>query len=424
MPIAGIAVGQVSQDRRTFAVGIDPVTGREIWRQEASPSQVTPGVEVAPVAIGDKVAYFRPNSEHGQLARLVIADPRTGNDLQVSGPQLFLSSPEPCSGNVDVCVLSHEKTDDEVKPHKFSPATGKYVAVTSKMPQDARTIGTAGLLGFDGRNPEEIGLLRDGRIRWTTKLGDAFPEGFSTDWGWSWLLYGKEKVYAGSVYGKPAEPYDQRRTEDLSTNRAMAAVSEDDGSVLWRDTGSVIGCNGIYGTDEDKTYFPVRCRYRGSETIDPDQKATFTFAGLEVTMEGFEVQTGRTTWSVPLGAAENLETFAKPFPVTGTNEIVVTPGNDIPLVIDADSGKSRTAAADATFWCLSSYKYDYIEPFTNRLGDTIHLRIGGNQATTCSATGNPATGTPSAAATSAVGAHIGPYVVMATDTGFTGYSVN
>jgi hypothetical protein len=51
-----------------------------------------------------------------------------------------------------------------------------------------------------------------------------------------------QKVYAGSVYHKPDGPQGGLPTRNLGTT--TTGLSEDTGTVLWRDAGSTVGCVG------------------------------------------------------------------------------------------------------------------------------------------------------------------------------------
>ena len=57
--------------------GLDPVTGARLWRRRAATAVGTHTVWVS--EIGQSVAYFRPTGA-ARVARLVLADPRTGAD--------------------------------------------------------------------------------------------------------------------------------------------------------------------------------------------------------------------------------------------------------------------------------------------------------------------------------------------------------
>nr|BFE74453.1 hypothetical protein GCM10020092_077540 [Actinoplanes digitatis] len=328
-----------------------------------------------------------------------------------TGPLLFGSPPEQCPDSDDVCTLSRTGYDKPYQTHRLNVATGRYVAEKTGLPPRARRIGTAGLVDFGQRDPEIIGLVRKGKLRWRTPLRDAFPaEGFSTDNGWNWQLFPDEKVYAGSVYGKRTGSYGKTDVVVSLEAAATAGLSEENGALLWTDAGSDISCTGKKA--------PTRCRSKGTLTISPKLDRTFT--GLDVTVEGFDVRTGRTTWSVPVGAAEGLVGAKTAAPTAGDTEIIVRTASG-PLLLDVNTGRQRAPGADEIFWCGTRLDFEYREPYFSK-GVAIYQRAG-ERAVTCNAAGDPVAGSPTVAATTATGAHVGPYAVVATETGFVGYSL-
>ena len=107
---------------------------------------------------------------------------------------------------------------------------------------------------------------------------------------------------------------------DLARVAASAGIAEATGEVLWRDAGSAYGCV------EDAQYAPVRCRSRGVATIRIEDRNSFE--GLDVTVEGFDPATGKTTWAVPLGASTTLVDYDASRVVAGPTQLVVDSASD------------------------------------------------------------------------------------------------
>jgi hypothetical protein len=97
-------------------------------------------------------------------------------------------------------------------------------------------------------------------------------------------------VLVGTIYGEPTI-VDQKYIRDLARTPAIVGFSESTGEVLWRDPGSTLHC------PDGKVPHPVRCRRRGISTYQTDAGSSF---------EGLDVLTGKTTWSVPMGAVEAM----------------------------------------------------------------------------------------------------------------------
>jgi hypothetical protein len=414
--VAGVLVGLLLDGKKMFVAGLDPATGRQLWKQEASPSELTPGITLSVTVVGDRVVYFRPIPTGPLYAQLVVADPKTGKDLAVAGPHLFSSSPAPCSQRPedrDVCTVSRAYSIQESRPYRLKMDTREYV------PEDAgvaryRSLGPNGLVDLAVRNPEYLAVVRDGKVAWRTPVAQAFPPGFSTDNGWNWRYRGEEHMFVGSVFGPGTELPGGGVRADLSV-AGMAALSETDGSVLWRDNGSAIDCLGTVSVSA-----PVRCRYKGIATYS--REGPPSFEGLDVTVEGYDRRSGATTWSAPVGAVPALAGGASPSLATAgqTTVLVQTPTG--PVVLDLTTGARQAPAANAAFWCATATQtFEYETPFVYESGRTVTRRVGAPVAFTCDAGTKPAAGLPPWQVTKAVGADAGGVVVVATATGYTGY---
>ena len=362
----------------------------------------------------------------GLFARLVVADPRTGADVAVTAGLLFGSLPSACTGGTDVCTTSRSTPDGAYQTHRLVVATGEYRAEKTGLPPYARAISSDGLVDLGSRDPETIALVRDGAVRWRTPLSEAFPrKGFSTDNGWTWMRYEKSKIYVGSVFGgslSPGRKYPVvRDLTATATATATAALDESTGDVLWRDAGSKAFCSGLYITAPDgETWLPVRCRSRG--TLTWQENGDTSVANLDVVVEGFDPKTGKTTWSAPVGASEGLVGGKSAPTSAGGTDVLLRTGAG-PILLDVATGRQRPPAAGEVFWCGSTRDFRYRTAYRWQDGRTADRWSGGTVAATCDGSGRPATGTPSGPATAAAGADLGPYAVVATATGFTGYRI-
>ncbi len=410
-----VAVGQVAvgivatPDRELLLVGLDPATGQTRWRQPITPSVVTPGVRVEFVPVGeDKIAYFRPTSAGDGYAELVLADAATGADLAKTPEARFTSPPYLCASEKDVCATSRTAGAGRDVAHRLETATGRYVAEGDHLPSGAREIANGGLFDLGDRPGNTLGLLRDGLIRWRTPISAAFPPGFTTDHGWSWLFFSEQHVFAGSV-GGPFVTDGTKRILDLVHGSATAGLSETDGSVLWRNDGSA-RCR------VPTRNYPVRCRRRGTVILEADGKPAFR--NLDVTIEGFDVRTGKTTWSVPLGDDGSLVAGDVRQPIAGPTQLVLTAPAG-PVVLDYATGKVSPPGTGATFWCMKDRSYEFELGYRSQ-GVVSFNRPGGVLAAICDQYSQPATDFPSAAATMTVGAVVGDHVLVAVSNGGDG----
>ncbi len=423
--VAGVAVGYVADGGRLQLLALDPATGRTLWQRAASPGEVVTGIPVTVAVVDDKVVYYRSDPKGNLFASMVVADPRTGEDLAATAPALFVSPPDACSNTTDVCTTSRASYKDRAVPHRLRMTDKQYVPENTGEAAGSRSIGPEGLTDLGARDPETLAVVRDGKVLWKRPLAEAFPAGFSTDHGWNWRLYAPQKLYLGSVYGASVGTRDTTLTRDLATGSATAALSETDGAVVWRDSGSSLHCSSILDLpvnpdDDDSPVAAVRCRSKGTSTWSAATKQS-TRTGLDVVVEGFDVMTGKTTWSVPVGAAEELAGGDQRPAVAGPARVLITGGAG-PLVIDLVSGKAEKPAADATFWCGAAAEFTYNEPYYIS-GKPETKRYGGTLGVACGIDGKPVDRRPGDASTRAFGTRVGADILVTTAGSVAGYRV-
>lgn len=414
--IGAAVVGIVStDDHKLLLIGLDPATGGKRWQQPLTPSAVTVGVHIGVAKVDDdKVAYLRPTGDDLLYAELVLADARTGNDLAKSPPAVFTAPPHVCANGKDVCTASLVPPARRGSQYRLEIATGDYLPDGDGVPPGARPLSTSGLLDLGDRPGNTLALLRNGTLQWRTPVSAAFPPGFSSDHGWAWHLFADQHVFVGSVYGE-FTAVGQKYTHDLASSSATAGLAETTGEVLWRDSGSTVDCN--LGDGD----YPVRCRARGLAAFQ--EGAATTYEELDVTVEGFDPTTGRTTWSVPMGAAKGLKDHTTLPSIAGPTQVVLN-GPTGPVQLDYASGETRVPTPGATFWCLTFVRYELTLPYRSRKGTLLYVRPGGTQAAICDDRGAPATALPSLAATMAAGTHTGSYAAVATRDGYIGFKVH
>ena len=137
--------------------------------------------------------------------------------------------------------------------------------------------------------------------------------------------------------------------------------------MIWRDVGS------IYDVRLGRGRHPLRYRTRG--TIVFEGGVEVSHRNVDVTIEGFDVATGKTTWSVALGADRSLVSGDARLPVAGTNQVVLqAPAG--PIVLDVATGQTSAPAAGATFWCMSNQRYEFLPSYETDEGkDAIAVSV-------------------------------------------------
>jgi outer membrane protein assembly factor BamB len=410
--IGDVVVGIVAEDHKAFVVGIDPASGRMLWHDAITHSTIARGEPISVLKVGDnKIAYLRMTHEDSRLGNLVVADVRTGKELASAPVARFPSAPIVCANGKDVCAIS---TQDYVpkRQYRLDLSSGQYIAENTLLLPGTRFIDTTGLLDLGDRPGNTLGLLRNGAVRWLTKISAAFPSESSTDDGWDWTLYPDLQVFVGTV-GNNSHSVNGKYSVFDYTTVAMAGLSERTGEVLWRNTGSHLGCNlRIHN-------YPIRCRTRGKAWFHTD-RLTFHLADLDVTVEGFDPATGKTTWSLQMGAAEQLEDLVRYPAIAGPGQVLVN-GRNGPVVLDYAEGTLQAPEEGARFWCMERATYEMAPPYQRATANWSYERRGGTLASICDAAGRLSTQLPSIAATMAAGARVGNLAVIATHDGYLGF---
>ena len=95
-----------------------------------------------------------------------------------------------------------------------------------------------------------------------------------------------------------------------------------------------------------------------------------------------------------------------------------------PIVLDYATGTTGVSPPGAAYWCMVHVEYEGIWSYSASWdGTRQNERPGGEVAAMCDAHGRPSSELPSAEATTAAGAHVGDYVVIAGRQGYLGFRI-
>jgi outer membrane protein assembly factor BamB len=332
---------------------LDPTSGRTIWQRDAAPGRSPAWTRLTVAARGQRVAYLSPAGPGRE--QIVVADARTGQELVATDPAVYYGPLVPCgAGQWCATTLPQQPRVGAAVPGSLftvSPVTAEITDTQIPAP-GLRMLGRGGLLEPGSRTPEVIGRI-DGPTQWVTPLADAFPPRSTSDSGWDWEFFAPQGLFVGS-YAPPVtvtgpDPATARASRDLGA-AVTVALDAATGRVTWRQPGA-FACFGVLdlpreASDAGSPGWPVRCRATGSVVNDG---AGVRFIGLELTVEGFDVATGATTWSLPLGPDDG-EMLLGLAPVTSAGEYLLTPDGGA-VAIDPATGRQRAPAAGETFWC-------------------------------------------------------------------------
>jgi outer membrane protein assembly factor BamB len=414
-----LVYGATGADLRLFA--LDARTGRVAWVRPAATSAVTPGIPWELKPIGDTVFYLRAAGA-GLRATLVAADAATGRDRWVGAPAVFDQQPDACvEGETGaVCTLEHDGDGADSVLRGYRVRDGAR-ASAPRLPAGARWIGPR-LAELGGREPERLaGYDARGRQQWTRPLAQTFGTGTSTDFGWDFVRYGDLDAIAGGVGLIQPEPGGYPRSIPLDAS-VTGAVRASTGAKLWQVPHTAAYCNGtldVPGTgDPDGPAVPVRCRYAGSLSFaGPD--APPVPHGAHATVEGFDVRTGRTTWTWDAGAGGGLVDYQHPPVRTGQTSVLLPDRAGRRYVVDLRTGATRPAAGTVG-WCAVSGEFRLREPIVLDT-EPITSRTAGTVYRACTPAGKDAVPTAApadlVAAAGGVAAIAGPRGVVAYRTG-------
>ena len=289
-----VVLGRRAEKLVLFGVALDD--GKVLWEKPTSRGAVVAGIAVLPVVIDSTVLHFAPRGDT-ELAFLTALD-AAGKERWRSDVFEFSSTPDRCFDGKDVCVDAYDGNDEGKETTlRFDLATGEATPEAA-IPAESRPLAAEGLVDLGGRDPdpELLGRVGPGRVLWQVPLADAFPGGYSTDFGWHFEVMGD--VFVGSV-GKVFDVPEEAQSSRVSLEQtATAAVDVASGRVRWKNPGSQFLCFSTVSPAEDDTnqeehLLPLRCRYKGIAVFTRDGAGSFE--GLDVTLEGFDPGDGGDT---------------------------------------------------------------------------------------------------------------------------------
>lgn len=407
-----------SRRGRLWLVAIDPADGSELWRKEATPSVSVPGVSLSPEEVGTEdeplVVMLGRNKTAPLVADLLVLEPTTGKVVHRVKGKYFFSHPDSCVEDTAVCVRARDVDAEQVSSMRLQLADGAFGPVPDEA-DIGRPVGPDGLVESGDRGPGKEHLIRivDDQQLWRVPLRKAFGPRATTDFGWTFDHVEDAGVYVGSV-GIIREGNNADSRTDLSLHRTVG-IDAESGEVVWSAKGTSRFCAKV---DADDVH--VRCEQSGIRRTDIDNPdAGSTFTDLRSTLQGFDPETGETTWSIDMGDSEALHGRVDLVHASET-EIVLTTANGREIVDFAD-GSTRELADGEVFVCATVESYRYADPVV--IGEDrreVHDRVGGSLVRTCGANGKASQGAYTDRLADVYGARVGDLRILATGDGLIG----
>jgi hypothetical protein len=158
-------------------VAVDPATGRTVWTQPASPSDITPGETATLTVVGDTVSYLARSIE--DTAKLTAAEARTGAPRWQTASSFFTTWPGECPDTPSaICISGADAFGLDAGELRFDTATGRRLPFARIGLDGGREIG-AGLVDPGDRDPERLVSVRGAHIDWSRPLERVFPRASS-----------------------------------------------------------------------------------------------------------------------------------------------------------------------------------------------------------------------------------------------------
>jgi PQQ-like domain len=394
----GVLVLYVEAGGGLEVAGLDPKTGRTLWRDSASPGATTPGVAPVLGVAGSTVAFLRPvgNRTHSPMdSKLVGVDAANGRQLWHTRTGLFEDWPSQCADDPrDICTVGSIGLAQQTRALRFRASDGAQArAVLVSQSPGGRSLGPD-LFDPGTRNPEMLLAVSGASVAWTRTLASVFPApGLSTDNGWDFDRAPAAGLFVGSVEGAPVSSTGSSATIDLS--RVMTAGFRiSDGTAVWRAGGTMYACGWLPcpGAGSAWSYraptIGVRLRATGTASVSLSSLRLHLSPDADVVVEGFDLTTGKTLWSYNAGSDGHL-VYQMP-PLLGPHVVVLPAPGGGKVALDLATGAHRPVAprsSGGVGWCGSTITYRTQVGYPSSNGKLTYRRLGQAAIKPCKASG-------------------------------------
>lgn len=378
-------------------VALDAKTGRTLWQKNASPGAITPGVVAAVGVAGSVVAFLSPVDNSTGAAQVVGVDAVSGRQLWHTSTGLFEDWPLPCPDDPStICTTGSLGQAQQTQALRFRADTGAPAgaAVISTSP-GGRGLGPD-LFDPGVRNPEMLLAVRGSAVAWSRAIATVFSlQGASSDNGWDFDLVPAKRLFVGSVQGPPVSSSGSSATIDLSRTMTVGFRTSD-GTAVWRDAGSMYACNqplpcpgGLRTAELGLAYRApsagLRLRATGTATATQNSPTVQLSPDAKVTVEGFDLATGKTLWSYNAGADGPL--LGETPPLLGPSLAVLPAPGSGTIALDLSTGTHSQVPSGAVAWCQSVISYTTQVAFPSGNGAPDYNRVGQEAIQPCQASG-------------------------------------
>jgi PQQ-like domain len=386
--------------------GIDPSDGSVIWSRPFSASQVTPGVTLSPVAIGNTVlGLSAADGSKNPEVTVEGLDAATGETIwTVPQPLVLSDAPAVCASGQYFCFPAFVSTTTTALV-ALAPANGSVVGAVQGPLRDMGVAPSGSPNGSDlwetnASAPTFLQTSTTGQMAWTHTVASLFGGSqFNPNYGWDFVVDGQLDI--GSVGIAPVG-----KSQSLGSFKTVG-VSTSTGSVAWSVPGYFLCGGGLQFLTAD-----LVCRYTGTAHIEAQRE---TMAGIHLALKGVNPASGATTWTEGVRDAQALSIGTNVAFSDGTH-VVVRLLSGKTVVLDVQNGSVTAPLRGESFWCeqVPTFKVEAASP---ALADG--KRVSEPVFRPCSAAGKPVENLP-ATSPSSVGVTGGGMFIWPTPDGLQG----
>jgi hypothetical protein len=350
----GFAFYRFTPERNFEVVSLDAESGEVRWSAPASPSAILGGEGLSLAVAPDKkrVIWMKPSRKFTDgLVTLTASNEKTGGTAWSFGAAKLEvdSTPSLCRDGDAVCVVGRRKPGARTSLMVLDVDDGKLL---QNRPLAAAANFRELSDGLRDDGTRFYGVNDSGKQLWSRTYADVFDGAdVAPDFGWDIQL--QQNRYVGSLGYRDAT--NRNGSLDLRRTGDTAGFDARTGRTLWVKHNATVQC----GSLQFLVDHPVRCSYQGRIV---NRNGVDDFEKLEVTVEGFDTTTGRTTWKWRAGNVPALFHGGVGVTRIGLAQYAIKAGKDT-TILDADNGPVGTAKGALNGWCDGS---DTAVPRANR----------------------------------------------------------
>ena len=337
-----LLVFDVTPAQEMELTALDPTTQSVAGRRPFSPSGIAPGESFAPQVFGSVVIDLTPaGSDSSPIVNVEGIEIRSGAvDWSYPTTGIAADPPQTCGPAHLLCISMTDPSGQS----SLVELDGGSGALRRRVPKVSMSLGS-NLYVATGSPTTLLQIGPEGIPVWERPAASIFGAA-DDDPARNWDIGGLGGLDVGSL-GSSA----QTGSSDPIGASETTGFSASDGHTAWTDPGSY-DCAGVL-----ETFLPpVICRFSG--TIEY-RGSTVEAPGLKLTIEGFDPETGRITWSQPVENALSFVTGAVAF--VDPEHIVVRRNGGYGL-LDLVRGTVAPVDPEQVFWCAVTTDVDVGEP--------------------------------------------------------------